>query len=318
MKNPNGSSIKKILIENNTYLIFAGLFVVCCFMSPSFFTPMNLTNIMLQQIAPILVAIGMLFVILTGGIDLSVGSIMALGASLCAILITETGMTWGLAIIVSVAVCALLGIATGILVAYLKFQGFVASLAMMTIARGIAFMLTNGSPIKMEDGTLNTLVKSESGYPILIIGLVIILAFIFIQHFTSYGRIVIATGSNITAVELAGIRVKKYVSSVYIVSAVLSAFAGMLVAARSSTGTATIGNGQELDAIAACVIGGASLAGGSGDVLKAVFGALVLALITNIMNLCAVPAYPQDVIKGLIIVGAVLLQVTTNKKDETV
>ena len=169
---------------------------------------MNLTNIMLQQIAPILVAIGMLFVILTGGIDLSVGSIMALGASLCAILITEAGMAWGLAIIVSVAVCALLGIATGILVAYLKFQGFVASLAMMTIARGIAFMLTNGSPIKMEDGTLNTLVKSESGYPILIIGLVIILAFIFIQHFTSYGRIVIATGSNITAVELAGIRVK--------------------------------------------------------------------------------------------------------------
>lgn len=318
MKNPNGSSIKKILIENNTYLIFAGLFVVCCFMSPSFFTPMNLTNIMLQQIAPILVAIGMLFVILTGGIDLSVGSIMALGASLCAILITEAGMAWGLAIIVSVAVCALLGIATGILVAYLKFQGFVASLAMMTIARGIAFMLTNGSPIKMEDGTLNTLVKSESGYPILIIGLVIILAFIFIQHFTSYGRIVIATGSNITAVELAGIRVKKYVSSVYIVSAVLSAFAGILVAARSSTGTATIGDGQELDAIAACVIGGASLAGGSGDVLKAVFGALVLALITNIMNLCAVPAYPQDVIKGLIIMGAVLLQVTTNKKDETV
>ena len=318
MKNPNGSSIKKILIENNTYLIFAGLFVVCCFMSPSFFTPMNLTNIMLQQIAPILVAIGMLFVILTGGIDLSVGSIMALGASLCAILITEAGMAWGLAIIVSVAVCALLGIATGILVAYLKFQGFVASLAMMTIARGIAFMLTNGSPIKMEDGTLNTLVKSESGYPILIIGLVIILAFIFIQHFTSYGRIVIATGSNITAVELAGIRVKKYVSSVYIVSAVLSAFAGILVAARSSTGTATIGDGQELDAIAACVIGGASLAGGSGDVLKAVFGSLVLSLITNIMNLCAVPAYPQDVIKGLIIVGAVLLQVTTNKKDETV
>ena len=318
MKNPNGSSIKKILIENNTYLIFAGLFVVCCFMSPSFFTPMNLTNIMLQQIAPILVAIGMLFVILTGGIDLSVGSIMALGASLCAILITEAGMAWGLAIIVSVAVCALLGIATGILVAYLKFQGFVASLAMMTIARGIAFMLTNGSPIKMEDGTLNTLVKSESGYPILIIGLVIILAFIFIQHFTSDGRLVIATGSNITAVELAGIRVKKYVSSVYIVSAVLSAFAGILVAARSSTGTATIGDGQELDAIAACVIGGASLAGGSGDVLKAVFGALVLALITNIMNLCAVPAYPQDVIKGLIIVGAVLLQVPTNKKDETV
>lgn len=318
MKNSNGGTIKKKLIENNTYLIFAGLFIVCCFMSPSFFTPMNLTNIMLQQVAPIMVAIGMLFVILTGGIDLAVGSYMALGASVCAIMITQMGVAWQLSILVAIAVCALLGIATGILVAYLKFQGFVASLAMMTIARGIAFMVTNGSPIKMEDGTLNTLVKSESAYPILIIGLIAILLFIFIQHFTSYGRIVIATGSNVNAVELAGIRVKKYISSVYIVSAILSAFAGVLVAARSSTGTATIGQGQELDAIAACVIGGASLAGGNGDVLKAVFGALVLALITNIMNLSAVPAYPQDVIKGLIIVGAVLLQVTTNKKDETV
>lgn len=318
MNNSTGHKVKKALIENNTYLIFAGLFIVCCFMSANFFTPLNLTNILLQQVAPILVAIGMLFVILTGGIDLSVGSIMALGASICAILISESGVAWGVSILVSVGICALLGIATGALVAYLKFQGFVASLAMMTIARGIAFMVTNGSPIGIENGTLNSLVKGENGYPIIFIGLAIIILFIFIQHFTSYGRIVIATGSNITAAELAGIKVKKYVMSVYIVSAALSALAGTFIAARSSTGTATIGEGQELDAIAACVIGGASLAGGSGDVLKTVFGALVLALITNIMNLCSVPAYPQEVIKGLIIIGAVLLQVTTNKKDETV
>ena len=318
MKNSGGKSIKTALIENNTYLIFAGLFIICCFMSSNFFTPLNLTNILLQQVAPILVAIGMLFVILTGGIDLSVGSVMALGASICAILISQSNVPWGLAILAAIGICALLGIATGALVAYLKFQGFVASLAMMTIARGIAFMVTNGSPIGIENGTLNSLVKSENGYPIIFIGIAIIILFIFIQHFTAYGRIVIATGSNITAAELAGIKVKKYVMSVYIVSAVLSALAGTFIAARSSTGTATIGEGQELDAIAACVIGGASLAGGSGAVLKTVFGALVLALITNIMNLCSVPAYPQEVIKGLIIIGAVLLQVMTNKKDETV
>lgn len=318
METVSRGKVKNLLIKNNTYVIFLGLFIVCCFMSPSFFTPMNLTNIMLQQVAPILVAIGMLFVILTGGIDLSVGSLMALGASLCCVLVTKGQMHWVPAMFVAIGVCALLGVATGMLVAYLRFQGFVASLAMMTIARGIAFILTNGAPIKMADGTLNTLVESKYGYPILFIGLAAIVLFIFIQRFTAYGRIVIATGSNIKAVELAGIRVKKYVSSVYIISAALAAMAGILVAARSSTGTATIGSGQELDAIAACVIGGASLAGGSGDVLKAVFGALVLALITNIMNLCAIPAYPQDVIKGLIIVGAVLMQVLTNKKDETV
>jgi ribose transport system permease protein len=313
-----GKSVKGFLINNNTYIILLLLFIISSMLSSTFFTSMNIRNILLQQAAPVLVAIGMLFVVLTGGIDLSVGSVMAIGAAVSAILIRDTGMNYIPAIFVSMIVGMVFGIFTGILVAYAKFQGFVASLATMTIARGSAFVLTNGTPIKLEEGTLNNLVKRENMFPIIIIAFLVIVIFALVQKFTAWGRIVIATGSNHTAVDLAGIRTKRYLLSVYAVSGLLAALAGVFIAARSSTGSATVGMGQELDAIAACVIGGASLAGGKGFVVRTVAGALVLALIGNIMNLMAVPSYPQDIIKGFIIIAAVLLQVITNKTEKTI
>jgi len=312
------NGVKKLLIENNTYLILLFLFIICSFLSDTFFSSMNIRNILLQQSAPILVAIGMLFVVLTGGIDLSVGSIMAVGAATTAILIRDLKIHFLLAMMISIAVGIVFGMFTGFLVAYGKFQGFVASLATMTIARGSAFVLTNGTPVKVEIGTLDNLVKKENMFPIIIIALAIVVIFALVQKFTGWGRIVIAIGSNITAVQLAGIRTKRFLLSVYAVSGALAALAGVFVAARSSTGSATVGQGQELDAIAACVIGGASLAGGRGNVIKTVAGALVLALIGNIMNLMAVPSYPQDIIKGFIIIAAVLLQIATNRSEETV
>lgn len=311
-------NIKEILLKGNTYIIFLILFIVCSLLSENFLTVMNIRNIALQQAAPICVAIGMLFVILTGGIDLSVGSVMALGASLCAVFISEYHIGFVPAILLAMGLGLLIGLFTGILVAYAKMQGFVASLAMMTIARGAAFVVTNGKPIRLEVGTLDMLVSKQNFFPIIIITVLIIALFILVQKYTAYGRIVIALGSNSTAVELAGIRVKRYLVSVYAISAVLSVLAGVFVAARASTGSATVGEGQELDAIAACVIGGASLAGGKGVVVNTVVGALVLALIGNIMNLMAVPSYPQDIIKGFIIIAAVLLQVTTDKSEKTV
>jgi ribose transport system permease protein len=312
------NNIKDILIDNNTYLILLLLFIICSILSDTFLTSMNIRNIALQQAGPIMVSIGMLFVVLTGGIDLSVGSVMAIGASVSAILIRNHGMNFLPALLIALVVGMLFGIFTGVLVAYANFQGFVASLATMTIARGTAFVLTNGTPIKMDDGTLNNLVKAKYLFPIIIIAIILIVLFTLIQKFTAWGRTVIAIGSNVTAVKLAGIRTKRYLLSVYAASGLLAALTGVFIAARSSTGSATVGQGQELDAIAACVIGGASLAGGKGFVVKTVAGALVLALIGNIMNLMAVPSYPQDIIKGFIIIAAVLLQILTNKTDKTV
>lgn len=313
MKKKN--SISEFLLNNNTYLIFLVLFVICCIISSKFFSYINLRNILLQQAGPILVTVGMLWVILTGGIDLSVGSVMAVGSSLASILVAVKNVPWGLAIIITLLAGIIFGCVTGFLVSYLHFQGFVASLSIMTIARGIAYTITNATPVNYPRGTLNSLSDKAFGYPIIWITLAIILILVFVQKYTSFGRIVIACGSNIEAVNLSGIRTKHYIMSVYMISAFLATLAGIVIASRSNVGNSTIGEGQELDAIASCVIGGANLAGGKGSVTKAVVGALTLALIGNIMNLLAVPAYPQRIIKGCIIIAAVLMQVLTDKKE---
>lgn len=224
------TSIKKNMIQNNTVFIFIGLFIVCSLMSEHFLTVMNLRNIALQQACSICVVQGMLFVILTGGIDLSVGSMMALGSSISAYLIINSGMNFILAILISLVIGFCAGAMTGILVAYFNFQGFVASLAMMTIARGVALVITNGTPIRMEQDTLATLVNPEYGYPILMITVIVVVVFYIIQRYTSYGRIVIALGSNRQAVEMAGIHTKKYILSVYAISAMLATLGGIFVA----------------------------------------------------------------------------------------
>jgi ribose transport system permease protein len=316
MKRINGKDIKKFLIQNNTYLILLLLVIVSSLLTSDFLTSMNIRNIFLQQSGPICMAIGMLFVILTGGIDLAVGSYMAFGVSMMGILLVNYNISLGISILITLVIGFLLGTVTGILVAYANMQGFIASLAMMTVARGISYVLTVGVPIRLPLESIDLLVAKSTNYPIFYIAGGIIIIFVCIQHYTTYGRLVIACGSNRNAVELAGIRVRRYITSVYAVSAFLSVFAGMVAAARVSTASPNLGSGMELNAIAACAIGGASLAGGVGSVLKTVGGVLVLALIGNVMNLLSVPPYPQDIIKGIIIILAVLLQLATTSKTE--
>lgn len=318
VKSKRNINFGRLLIDNNTYIILLLLIVVSAMLSDNFLTLMNIRNIALQQAAPVLVAIGMLFVILAGGIDLSVGSVMAVGATTSSILITDLGISYLPAIFLAVLIGMAFGLFTGVLVAYAGIQGFVASLATMTIARGFSFLITNGTPVKVEQGTLDILVSKQFFFPIIIITIILIALFAFIQKYTGWGRTVIAIGSNATAVELAGIRTRGYIMSTYALSASLAALAGVFVASRTSTGSATVGMVQELDAIAACVIGGASLMGGKGFVVKAVAGALILGLIGNIMNLMSVPSYPQDIIKGFIIIAAVLLQIVTSRSEKTV
>ena len=218
----DGVKVKKILIDNNTYLILALLIIVSSVLAPGFLSAMNIRNIFLQQAGPICVAIGMLFVILTGGVDLAVGSYMAFGVSMMGVLFVNTNLPLGIAIFITLILGLVLGMVTGILVAYFNMQGFIASLAMMTVVRGISFVLTNGVPIPIPLDTLDKLVARSSGYPIFYIAAGIVGLFLCIQIFTTYGRLVFACGSNRNAVELAGIRVRRYIASVYAVSALLS------------------------------------------------------------------------------------------------
>lgn len=310
------SKIWDFIVTNNTYLILALLFIICSLASQHFLTLANLVNICQQYAGTVIVSIGMLFVILTGGIDLSVGSVMALGSVFTAYAMVKWNLPVVPAVLVTLLVGVVCGLFTGFLVAKAKIAAFVASLAMMTICRGAAYMISNGTPINAPAGTISQLGTAKL-FPFLtwltVIAILVVAVSCFFLNKTAYGRTVIMIGSNEEAVHLAGLQVTPHVISVYAISGFCSALGGVIATSRTGIGSGAVGQGLELDCIAACVIGGASLNGGSGSSVKTVVGVLVLALIGNIMNLLSVPSYPQDVIKGIIIILAVLLQRGTSR-----
>lgn len=307
---------REIIKKYNIYFIFIVLVIVCALLSSNFFTPYNLANIGKQWACVTILSMGMLMVVMTGGIDLSVGSVVALGSVMIATAFSNYGFNMLISVAVTLAFGALCGLFSGFFVAQIRMPAFIVTMAMLTIAKGIAFIVSNGSPIKTEKGTLDILGKGSLGpVPYLvIISIIIVLIFAFVIRKTTFGRIVKAIGSNEDAVLLAGVRTNRYIIAVYVISGVCAALGGILSASRTGTGTPLYGDGLELDAIAACVIGGASLSGGKGSAINTLIGVLVLALIGNIMNLMAVPSYPQDVIQGLIIIAAIWLQIITSKK----
>ena len=298
---------KKFALNYNVFIIAIVLFIVCSFASESFLQPINLWNIGLQQCYPIFVAIGMLFTIIIGTIDLSVGSIMGFTASVVCLAISKGGVSLPVAILITLGIGLFWGLVNGMIVAYCNMPGFVVTLATLTIIKGIALVFTNGSTVRVEGDILLNLSKKANGYPVIIITVIVIILFILMQHYTTFGRTILAVGSNKTAVELAGIRTKRYIVAAYVISGVMSAFAGLWLCCRTSTASAVLGKGSELNAVAACVLGGASLSGGRGSVLKTVVGALCLAMIGNIMNLLGVGAYTQEIEQGVLIILAVLM-----------
>lgn len=319
-------SLKNILMKYNAVLILALLVIISAILSNVFLTPQNIFNILRQNTPIFLISMGMLFVVLTGGIDLSVGSIAAVGGMMLSVALVNWNWSTGFGLLVSILLSmilgTILGAISGALISYVRMAPFVVTLAMMTIARGIAYLITNGQPIRWPENTSGAnfmLAFGSDGllgipWPVLL-GTAVFILCLLISKYTVFGRLVIATGSNESAVTLAGINAKIYKFSVYAISGLFSAIAGMIMTCRSGTGTPITGEGYELDAIAACVIGGASLNGGKGKVSSTLIGVLILGLITNIMNLLSVPAYPQQIVKGVIIIGAVFLQSISDKRQ---
>jgi len=303
-------AILKFIVKYNTLFIFLILLVVSAIVSDNFFTFINLSNL-IRQVAPVgIISMGMLLVILTAGIDLSVGSIMAMTGVLVAIL-THLFPLW-IAIVFSVFTGVIIGGLSGYLVAYQRMAPFIATLAMMTIARGLGFIFSNGAPIMIDDSTI-ALTRWGNGYFLGIpnpawIFLIVFLIVLVILRYHVFGRIIIGIGSNEQAVKLSGIRVPLYLLSVYAIIGGLSAIAGIIGTSRTSVGSPIVGVGLELDVIAVVVIGGASLFGGKGTALNTLLGVLIIGMIGNIMNLMNIPSYSQQVVKGVIIILAVLLQ----------
>jgi len=309
LSSPGG--ILKFLVKYNTIFIFVLLLIFSALISDVFFTSVNLSNLLKQVSGIGIISIGMLIVILTGGIDLSVGSMVALLAVTFAILVNVVILP--VAIILTIIIGFGLGSVSGYLVAYQKMAPFVATLALMTIARGLGFIYSKGSPItfKTRGGEFmsNFANNSTLGVPnIAIVFFIIVIMAMVMLRYNVFGRLIIAIGSNEEASRLSGIKVNKYKFLVYAISGALAATAAIIVASRTNLGSPNMGMAWELDAIAAVVIGGASLNGGRGTAINTLMGVLILGLIGNILNLLNVPSYPQQVVKGAIIIFAVLLQ----------
>lgn len=303
-------SVFSLVLKYITPLIFMGLFIASAIMSPAFLTQQNIYNLLRQVTPNGLASMGMLLVILTGGIDLSVGSIVALTSVTSALLSAKFGAPTALSM--TIVIGALMGAFHGVFVAWRNMAPFVVTLAGMTIARGFAFIYSNAAPIRipshakfLKDLSTDSILSIPA--PVVVM-FVIFLVTLFILRKTSFGRLVIAIGSNETAVRLAGIRTGWYKFWVYVLSGVFSGMAGIISTTRTGVGSANAGGGLELDSIAAVVIGGASLAGGFGSAFNTLLGVLILGMIGNIMNLTGIPSYQQQVYKGFIIVAAVLLQ----------
>lgn len=304
-----------VLMEYNTVIIFVVMLILAASLSDVFFTRTNIFNLLRQVSALAGMGLGMLLVILTGGIDLSVGSVAALASVMVAWFVGDTGL-WP-AILLTLVVGSACGAVSGYLIAARHMAPFVATLAMMTIARGFAFIVSKGSPIIVEDHRLANFGSAYfMGVPSPVFVMLAIFALVaFLLRYTVFGRLVTAIGSNEKAVRLAGIRTGWYKFAVYCISGAFCAIAGIISTSRTGVGSPIVQTGAELDAIAAVVIGGASLSGGKGTALHTLLGVLILGIIGNIMNLMNVPSYPQQVVKGVIIIFAVLLQ-RWNRREE--
>lgn len=304
------------------FLLFFLLLVICGFWSKNFFQLGNILNLLRQQSFLVIISMGMLFAILSGGIDLSVGSLIAV-SSISTVALFNNGLPLVLVFFCVLGIGIMGGLVTGLLVEKGKIVPFIATLATMSIYRGIAYMLSHGHPVFIKSAIVD-LKTFESlgagkyfGIPIpIIISFFIVLFVHFILNYTTFGRLIFAVGGNREASSFSGIKSSRYIISVYAISGFFTALAGILYASRLGMAHPTLGEGFELDAIAAVILGGASFTGGKGNAFPTLIGALILGLIRNILNLLNVATYPQLIIKGIIIIGAVLINRATLGEDK--
>jgi ribose transport system permease protein len=291
---------------------FSGLFllaVVFTILSPYFFSVNNLLTVATQTAVIAIIAIGQTYVLITGGIDLSIGSNIALSAMVAG-LIMRANLPVPLAVLAGLVTGLASGAVSGTLVAFGNIPPFIATLGTMTVARGLSFTLTQAIPISGLPKTFTTFwgTGSTGGIPNPVIIMVILVAvFAFILAKTKLGRHVYATGSNFEAARLSGVNTRKVLITAYVFSGILAAFAGLIMAARIISAQPSAGDGYELDAVASSVIGGTSTMGGEGTVAGTFVGAFVIGVLRNGLNLIGVSPFIQKIVIGIVIVGSVFL-----------
>ena len=310
------SAQKKQAMKNmvSKYGSLAALFLMIVVMTaikPRFINPTNLRNILRLASINGLLAIGMTFVCLTGGIDLSVGAVMGCAGMYSAYFAQEVmNLPWFVGVAVGLAMGLAIGLFNGICVAYLKVPAFVGTLGSMSIAKGLTFILTNAQPIPKLSASFKYLGGGMIGgflpIPIIIFGVILFICFLLLYN-TRYGRYVFAVGGNQKAARVSGINVKIVTASVYLLSGFLAALAGIIMTARVTSGVTSTGDGYETDAIAMVVIGGTSLAGGKGRLWGTIVGILLMVCLSNGLDMLGVNAYIQMIVKGFVVIAAVML-----------
>ncbi|MFJ7930379.1 ABC transporter permease [Peribacillus sp. NPDC096622] len=286
------------------------LFIVITVLNPSFMEPNNILNLLRQTSINALIAFGMTFIILTGGIDLSVGSILALSSALMAGMMVS-GIDPILAILVGVLLGAIMGVINGILVSKGKMAPFIVTLATMTIFRGLTLVYTDGKPITgIGDSEMFQMLGRGYFLGLPVPAVVMVIAFLilwFLLHKTSFGRKTYAIGGNERASRISGIKVDRVKVAIYGLAGTMAAIAGAILTSRLNSAQPTAGQSYEMDAIAAVVLGGTSLSGGKGRLFGTLVGVLIIGTLNNGMNLLGVSSFYQQVVKGAVILIAVLL-----------
>jgi ribose/xylose/arabinose/galactoside ABC-type transport system permease subunit len=322
--NSGGTGISKMdQIDRSLFMRRYGIGLVMLIMigvlaivSPAFRTTDNTLSILLQVSINGILSLGMVFVMIAGGIDISVGSMLALTSSVAGMVLLKTGNIW-IAIMVSIGTTAIAGFLNGILVARFNMFPFVVTLATQLVFRGVGYLVSGGYAHSIEVPNFKNIGTGKLlgiiPYPIIIFLVVAAVAYI-ILHNTKVGRYCYAVGGNKNAAIASGVKVNKTLVWTYVISGICCGIAGIIMTSRINASQPNSGIGYETDAIAACVIGGTSFAGGTGTIPGTVIGIIIIGLIYNGMNLLGISAYWQTIMKGLLIIGAVMLDMLLHRK----
>ena len=320
IENKAGSGRRRAAFSNNIWGILGAFLLLCAVLavaSPVFLSVANFWNVFQQVSINFVVAIGMAFVIISGGIDLSIGSSIAIVGLVMAMMMKSGQPVW-LAMIAGLALSAVIGLANGAMIALLGLPPFIATLGMMYIGRGLAYTVSGGQPVYTMPPAFVAIADRIFGIPLwslLIMGMVFLIGW-YILRYTRVGRSVFAIGGNEQCAKLSGINLSSVKCFVYTVSGLCCGVSAIVLTSRLDSALPTLAEGQEMNAIAAVVIGGTSMKGGEGSLLGTVIGVLIIGVIANGLNLLSVPQGWQRVIKGLIIVIAVVIDVMRRRQSE--
>lgn len=314
--------LKSLKTRFKDYLgLLLGLVLLCLLftlLSSRFLTTTNILNVLRQIAVNAILAYGMTFVMLSGGIDLSIGSMVSFASIFCAYLISNLGMPVYLVVLLALLIGGALGLVNGIIISKTGIWPFIVTLATSLIFGGLAYAISNGTPVRVMNETFNVIGTGSLGpvsFPVIYMFVLLILCYVILQK-TRLGRQIYAVGGNPEAAYFSGINILKVRLVTYTICAVLASFTGIFLTARMYTGQPTLGSTMVNDAIASTVVGGTSMAGGKGRIVGTLIGAMLIGVISNGMNLLGLSSYLQDIVKGFIILGAVYIDTVSTRKLE--